>query len=345
MATPTSQTNLLLTTSSASTDAAGPEFTPKTVAEISLASTKILIGIIGVLGNFSVCLVIAKMRSSRSHQQNSTNRLIVSQAVIDFLASLVLIATTFSELFPSPPPQHPVLGYLFCVLWYPRTCMWTMFVISTYNLVAISLERYVAVVYSTWFRHHFSRNTTIIFIAVAWCVAPLLQLTLAFTQYSLGDGKCIFLFPSPSKKAVTGVALFLWNFFIPCLIMAFWFTRIAIKIRQQKKRVGSSDTASTMSTVNRNQSSVDDQSRQPSRKQSRNVTKTLAFVFLVYVICWAPDQLLFLQFNLGGYINFGGVLHSFVVILAMFNSACNPFIYTLQYKHYKACLKSLFKFN
>ncbi|XP_072042027.1 trace amine-associated receptor 4-like [Amphiura filiformis] len=337
MATPINQTDLLWINSSASPGASGPEFTPKTVAQLSLASTKIFIGIIGLMGNFSVCLVIAKMRSS--HQQNSTNRLIVSQAVIDFLASLVLIATTFSELYPSPLPQNPVLGYLYCVLWHPRTCMWTMFVISTYNLVAISLERYVAVVYSTWFRHHFSRNTTIIFIAVAWCVAPLLQLTLAFTQYSLGNGKCILLFPSVGKKAATGVALFLWNFTIPCLIMAFSFTRIAVKIRQQKKRVGKSETA-------RNQLSIDDQSkRQPSKKHVRNVTKTLAFVFLMYVICWAPDQLLFLQFNLGGYINFGGVLHSFVIILAMLNSACNPFIYTLQYKHYKYCLKSLFKFN
>ena len=127
-------------------DNLGPEFRPTTAAEISLASTKILIGIIGFLGNFTVCIVVAKMRS----KQNYANSLIVSQAVIDLLASLALIATTFTELFPSPPPQHAAMGYVFCVLWYPRTVMFSMFVISTFNLIAISVERYIAVVYSTW---------------------------------------------------------------------------------------------------------------------------------------------------------------------------------------------------
>ena len=338
------ETDLLSTVISiTSTYTPGLEFTPKTIAEVVLASTKILIGIIGFLGNFTVCLVIAKMRSS-SHHHNSTNRLIVSQSIIDCLASLILIATTFSELFPPSLPNNPIAGYLFCVLWYPRTCLWTAFVISTYNLVAISVERYIAVVYSTWFRHHFSKNTSIIFVVVAWGMAPLAQLILAFTQYSLENEKCVFLFPSPSTKAATGIALFLWNFLIPCMIMAYCFTRIAIKIRQQKKRVGAGETSSISMSMPPSVIQENDQSQRPKR-QSRNVTKTLAFVFLVFVICWAPDQFLFLQFNLGGYINFGGVLHSFVVILAMINSACNPFIYALQYKQYKDCLKSLLKMN
>ena len=329
----------------------GPEFHPTTAAEISLASTKILIGIIGFLGNFTVCIVVAKLRS----QQNYANNLIVSQAMIDLLTSLSLIATTFTELFPSLPPQHAVIGYLFCVLWYPRTVMFSMFVISTFNLIAISVERYIAVVCSTWYRHHFSRKKTFIFVTLAWLLAPVVEITLAFTQFSIKEGKCFFS-PSSTSKAITGLALFLWNFLLPCLVMAYCFTRITIKIQQQKKRVGASESGSTtqqsVGTVSQNQednsatnsSTVRPVQRQASKRQTRNVTKTLAFVFLVYVFCWAPNQLLFLQYNLGGYVNFGGVLHSLFLILAMFNTACNPFIYAFQYKQYRDGLKALFKF-
>ena len=131
--------------------------------------------------------------------------------------------------------------------------------------------------------------------------------------------------------------------------------RISIKIQHQRKRVGASERGSTTQQsvdngpVNEegnvaSNTSVRMVQRQASQRQTQSVTKTLAFVFLVYVFCWAPNQLLFLQYNLGGYINFGGVLHSLFLILAMFNTACNPFIYAFQYKQYRDGLKSLFKF-
>lgn len=77
--------------------------------------------------------------------------------------------------------------------------------------------------------------------------------------------------------------------------------------------------------------------------QRINVTKTLLIVYITYVICWTPNQVGFLQFNLGGPYDFKGAYHSFSVILAVCNTAVNPFIYALQYKQYRTCLKSLFK--
>ncbi|XP_072033303.1 octopamine receptor beta-2R-like [Amphiura filiformis] len=340
----------------------GPKFSPKTSAEIFLASLKILIGIVGVLGNLTVCIVVAKMRS----QKNYANSLIVSQAVTDLVTALVLIATTFTEIFPGSPPSNYAMGYLYCVFWYSRVTMFCMFSISTFNLVAISLERYIAVIHPIWYSHHFSRKVAAILATAAWLLGPLMQTILGFTELTFEAGNCKFLNRTPVAQAITGVTLFLWDFFVPCILMAFCFIQISVKFQNQKKRVGASEMSTTMTSAqtqattitrarsdtegraDKNDTDADATSEpaQQSRKKNnrgRNITKTLAIVFLVYVICWSPDQFLFLQWNLGGNIDFGGVLHSVVVIMAMLNSACNPFIYALRYKQYKEGLKSLFK--
>ena len=338
------------------------EFSPKTFAEVFVASLKIVIGLVGFLGNLTVCIVVAKMRS----QRNCANSLIVSQAVIDLFTSLVLVATTFTEIFPASPPQNAVFGYFYCVFWHSRIAMFSMFTISTFNLVAISLERYIAVIYPIWYSHNFSRKTATLFGILAWLLAPLMQTIIGFTHFTFVSGSCVYITVTHAVQATTGVILFLYDFFVPCIVMAFCFVRISIKFHNQNKRVGASDRSSTrtsttqVSTISRanpgnkdgtaeNAEEVDNggtkQNISAAKKvgRGRNITKTLVIVFLVFVICWSPDQFLFLQWNCGGTINFGGVLHSTVVIMAMVNSACNPFIYALRYKQYQEGLKSLFK--
>ena len=69
--------------------------------------------------------------------------------------------------------------------------------------------------------------------------------------------------------------------------------------------------------------------------------KTLLFVFVLFVVCWTPEQLSYLQFTLGGRLEFGGVWHTIALILATSNSAINPFVYALRFEQYKQGVKSL----
>ena len=340
----TSTDNVTASRASDGEDAEVPEFTPKTFGEVFVASFKILIGIVGFLGNLTVCVAVAKMRA----QRNYANNLIVSQAVADLVTSLVLIATTFTEIFPTSPPQNPAMGYLYCVFWHSRIFMFAMFSISTFNLVAISLERYIAVIHPILYSQNFTGRTAVMFAVTAWLLAPLMQVILGFLQFTFTDGECEFIFLSFAAQATTGVILFLWDFFGPCIIMAFCFTRISIQFSRQAKRVGAAEmsttTTSTVSTTVQDNAAEGNTDNAPTKKSGRGraITKTLVIVFLVYVICWSPDQFLFLQWNLGGYIDFGGVIHSLVVIMAMLNSACNPFIYALRYKKYREAMKALY---
>ncbi|KAJ8030466.1 Alpha-1B adrenergic receptor [Holothuria leucospilota] len=69
--------------------------------------------------------------------------------------------------------------------------------------------------------------------------------------------------------------------------------------------------------------------------RSRNATTVLLTVYIMYIVCWSPNQLGFLYLNLGGNLNFQGYYYKISVILAIFNSCINPFIYALRHKTYK----------
>lgn len=80
-----------------------------------------------------------------------------------------------------------------------------------------------------------------------------------------------------------------------------------------------------------------------AQARRRNVTVTLFIMFLVYVICWTPNQFTFLQFNLGGPLDFNGVWYHFTVFMAFLNTCINPFIYALKHKQFQKGLKEIFR--
>ena len=209
----------------------------------------------------------------------------------------------------------------------------------------------------------------ILFACLAWLLGPIMQITFAIiTTVGTKDGQCIYKYYYPSRPnlvSAIGAMLFFWEFFFPCIIMGFCFTCITITLRQQSKRVGASEI-STVSRVqtestrtvaadgnggesansgnpgqrqgNQQQQQMESTSSSSSRR-NQNVTVTLIIVFVVYVTCWSADHFLFLQYNLGGNIDFNGAFYGFAVCMAMLNSACNPFVYALRYQQYRKELK------
>ena len=294
---------------------------PNNTLEHFLNVIKLLIGFVGALGNGLVCYVIFKVRK----QQNYTNSLIVSQSTIDFLTSLILIATTISFAVDAQPPSNHGLAVLFCIFWHGRIILFSCWAISTFNLVAIAIERYLAIIHPIWYHQTFTKKHALILATTAWLIAPIMKTILGARQNVLRDGQCVAVSP-PIQQAILGVFTFLWDYFIPLAIMAFAFIRIGIRLNQMKTPASESNNNEIREKI----------------MKRRNVTKSMFTVFALYVICWSPEQITFLQFNLGGELEFGGVWHSIALILATSNSAVNPFVYALRFKQYKEGVKSLF---
>ncbi len=327
------------------------------VLQTFLISLKFIISIGGIIGNLLVCILIQQMKT------HEIKFLIVSQAVIDLFTSIVMLSDVYYHdlrQFPLPPIGKPVAGYLYCSFLKWQLLLFALFAASTYNLVAISIERYICVFHPFWYRIHFTQIKTYLLGASAWTLGPLAQMVYGFSVsgYDI-KGKCLWHYPSDMVSRSLGVYLFLWDFFIPCVIMGFCFARISIKMRKYdtttaalNKSRGKEMAIISGSCVNamndktkvvKTDKLPDDSVKQTALESSRSrtVTKTFVFVFLAYVCCWSTNQTLFLQYNLGGYSHFGRPESDFANSMAILNSTINPFIYVLHLKQYRKKIKGL----
>ena len=199
---------------------------PKNPSEYSLQAVHLLIGFVGVIGNGLVCVVILKVFK----RQNFINSLIISQSAIDFVISLLLIASIISFKAHAQPPKNYVLAAIYCHCWWSRVILFSCWVISTFNLAAIAIERYLATIHPIWYRRKFTRKHAWILAITAWLIAPTME-TIGGKQYKVCNGQCAFVSP-PKERAILGVLTVLWDFLIPTSIMAFLFIRIAVRLRR-----------------------------------------------------------------------------------------------------------------
>ena len=85
--------------------------------------------------------------------------------------------------------------------------------------------------------------------------------------------------------------------------------------------------------------------KNPLRRARRNTLKTLVTVFITFLVCWAPNQIIFFLFNLGWPLDFSSVIYIISVCLVAVNSCINPIIYGIKYKRFRQGARKLLGFS
>ncbi len=309
---------------------------------------KIIIGVIGLIGNLTVCIAVVQMKSEE------VKFLIGSQDAIDLLTSCVLLISVFTSRFTYTQfatPDSWILGLIFCATWHFDTALFSFMCMSTYNLMAIAIERYVTVIHPMWYRANFTRRKACILGLVLWLIAPTMQLTFSIGQTHYIDRVCDWRGFRQIDIAIAGTLLFIWEFFGPCIIMGYCFTKIILELRDQDKRAkklqADYETACSGAAVSvkKSENDVATAVARKSRSRSRNVTKTFIIVYIVFILCWSSNQVLFLQKSLGGYRHHGQLENYFADGMAILNSAINPFIFVFRFKQYREKMKLILCFK
>ncbi|XP_071509331.1 allatostatin-A receptor-like [Diadema antillarum] len=332
---------------------------PSSVAPLVVASFQIVIGVVGILGN-GLCFFVLRLQA----KTNNTNWLIVNQCLTDLITSVLLIAATVHlQWFATPPATPGLIAELFCRLWDSRVIYFAGFAISSFNLTLISLERYFAVLHPIIYMARFKRRAVYHMAVAAWLTAPIPQIILLFTKFGQEAGQCVFV----STGQAVGVLIFFWEYFIPVATMSYCFVCISLKMKALN-RISHLSASLETSTSPRQEASmnadvspvlaiehisgVSDRGTgrtaapHPPERQGnvrrRNITITLLIIYVSYLVCWTPNQFVFLVVNFGkipGYI--GSTWHIFTTILATLNLCVNPVIYTLRYKEIRHSLRNL----
>ncbi|KAJ8030469.1 Cholecystokinin receptor [Holothuria leucospilota] len=360
--------------------------TPESSTDTSMFSglnlIQLLIGIMGIIGNFLVCFIFLHKRT----QRNQINLLITNQAFIDLFSSVLLVMHQMYKTVGNFGIKGDILQAVNCYLWRSQLILFSTFAVSTFNLTVISVERYFATIYPLSYKKVFTRKNMRYLIAAVWLISPILQYVIVWQTYTYRNGHCDIEW----SLASVGVLLFFWEYMAPVSVMTFSFFCITRRLKQlnqivhgnvsnaengddtQPETSGLAAISSGPSKDERGESMTSMRRQHPRQTpivpyspaathqtlptsnqiihrdnevsiRRRNVTKALLVVYLVYVICWSPNQWAFFQLNLGGRLNYGNFFYKFSIVLAISNSCVNPFIYAFRHKAYRERLKELWR--
>ncbi|KAK2145336.1 hypothetical protein LSH36_687g02025 [Paralvinella palmiformis] len=282
------------------------------------------VGSVGILGN---AIVIGVIVTSLSMRKATTNILIANQSAIDFSASLFIVLTTYIREVDA---VRGVLGKeLFCRLWADNFPIWSLFVSSTYNLVCITMERYVGIVHPIRHGRMCTRGRAAYVLSFAWLTGLAYNLSYMVPTSPYKEGHCTAYseWPSLFVQRAVGLLTIGVQFVLPMILIAFAYARIVVTLRR----------GGPLSADRRRQNAdrVDFRREERMKRARVNVVKTLVLVSLSFVLCWAPNQIYYTMYNLGFGTDFNGTFYHFTVIAVFLNCCINPVIYSFQYEQFK----------
>ncbi|XP_038077150.1 galanin receptor 2a-like [Patiria miniata] len=294
------------------------------MAEQAALAFQAVVGIVGICGNGLVCGVIAKVR----FMHTLTNAFIFNQALVDLIGSLVILLQRF---VPIPDPIPPgAIGVLLCALWATKFLQWGPFTVSTFNLIALTLERYLAIVFPFRYQTLASRKKATAVLVGMWVAGFLFSVYSIYFRY-YEDGECV-----PNQVAhprVIGVCVFFVKFFLPVSVMLVVYGHIMVVLKKGTGRIQPGPAAAGPSTEGQGESLM---------RARRNTFKTLLIVCVAFIICWSPDQIFFFLFNIGVEVDFNSPVSYLFVGMVSLNCCLNPFIYAIKYKQFQKALKVVF---
>ncbi|KAK2140455.1 hypothetical protein LSH36_1348g00028 [Paralvinella palmiformis] len=290
----------------------------------------LVIGALGLLGNVFVVVVIF---SGTAMRKQLTNAFIINQSLLDAAVSLFLILTTLLENDGRTFVSTADLAY--CKLWLTKMWLWGLLVSSTYNLLAVSVERYLAVVHPFWHRMRLTRGKVFASIAFIWVFGPAYNLAYMVPTSGISrDGGCTLysFWPDSLTQNAIGVLTITIQFIVPIILLIIFYARMIVVLRMRIRPP----------PVAAGGAGASGEGGPTMARARRNVIKTLGIVAFCFVFCWIWNQIYFLLFNLGyGRIDFLGVFYHFTVVMVFANCCINPFIYVAKYEQFQKTMRHL----
>ena len=297
-------------------------------SSIPLTAINVVIACSAILGNGMVIFVMTVRRKQFS---SFTNRLIRHQSIIDFVSGVLFLTLKICinhSLFENVNKNWR--GELLCRFIYTGYFVWVSNVASTYNLVIISLERFMATCYPVKHRNHCSFFRIKVSMCAAWIIGFIEAIVFIVMHHVNDQGRCSpnSHFTNVEKFMLMIVALFV-EYLIPVILMTFAYVKILVII--QRKLAGTADPHQQRNGV--------------LSKAKRNVLVTMLLSGTMFVICWTPTQIVRFLYSIGiARLNQHLLdINAFVKTWVMCNMCVNPVIYCFKYEHFRVQLMQLLR--
>ena len=190
------------------------------------AFTQIAYSIIATVAFFGNILVISIFLRDRKLLKKSYNMLILSLAIADVFTALLLItnpAFVFGDMFPYP--SNHVLANIFCRIVWSRVFLFQLVIFSAYICLALTIERWYAVIKPFRYGGIFNKKRTLAYIFSAWIWSLILCGSTFFeVQYIPSNAptrrcKWQFFWGKQPLRAIVGIIQVLLKMTLPSFSM------------------------------------------------------------------------------------------------------------------------------
>ena len=293
------------------------QFTFSEPAQIAVLTGFSLLVAVNLIGNSLVCLVVIRNRCMR----NPMNYLLVSLACADMMVA-IFFAPQYIFLHTYKHPKGLTGDYL-CKLLTGGNLLWTGGMVSVMSLIAISFERYFAVLYPHDQKRRISKAKLKLIIPACWLFSFMWNLPLFLVRrYSHELDLCYDKWPLQWYMKAYSLAWLIVVGILPLSIMTGLYGRVVYNLWAR----GHQPIEVTQRAL---------------IKSRKRVTKMVLSVTVVCAVCWLPNLIVYVLDFYGLRIKRGDILHTTTVVLVTLNSTVNPIIYCFQSARFRTCVKAL----
>ena len=226
-------------------------------------------------------------------------------------------------------PPDSIASKIFCKIWHSNLLFKMLCTSSGYNLLILTIERYLAITKPLSYDENIMRNKLWIVLPLIWISGFVLVAPDVFL-YEI-DGKSCYYTAGTWEK---GNALLIYTYFavvgflFPGITMIILYVRMANAViigYKMQKQLQNSKTKSNM-----------------YNKAQQNIFMTCFILVTLYLTCWLWMEIVLIIY-ISRDTDFPEIVYFSSNVSILFNSAINPFIYTIRYKEYQNHVKLLFK--
>lgn len=332
------------------------------------AALELTVALLACVGNAAVITVFYRERRLRKR----TNYYIVSLAMADFLVGLLGIP--FAVLASVGLPRN-LYGCLLTLSTLVVLCT-----ISIFCLVAVSVDRYWAILYplaysrnvrtKTAIGEYFqkSHHTIIEYKSVVVIITiRLVSIVLGIISLCWVCGIFVGFLPLLGWRASSAgptqaclfvqvmnydylVFLYFATIILPAMLLLLFYAHIYTVIMKQVRKTvtiggaggtGDKPHKPTLMSMTRSQGGTMLRVLGAARKREVKATQNLSVIVLFFMICWLPLYTINCIKAFCHDCEIPAWLTLFLIILSHLNSAMNPLLYAYHLKDFRAALKSL----
>ena len=288
-------------------------------AQIGITAAFCFLVIADLVGNSLVCAVVLRNRVMRTPM----NYLLVNLAAADMtVAVFIAVRYIFTLIFAHPKGRA---GDVVCQVITGEAFVWVGALASTFSLVCIALERYLAIKFPYDDRKRVTTTKLKRIVVLSWVLAVSWNMPLfIYARYDPISEFCLFQWPaanfaqvhSPLGAIVYGV--------LPITIMIYLYSKLVYKLWFRP---------TTMSTI----------AQRNKLLYCKKSARLVVTVSVVYSICWIPNLVVYVFSSFSTQQLYSAV-HTTSIVLVTLNSAINPMLYSWQSNRFRKHMVALLPF-